>query len=66
MRVDFGTEALWVSTRVLAHVGKKQLVVSGSLGTIAARTCCGNEGFVLLVERSGCQLQQDVGFDPRR
>src|ERR1017187_7180965 len=26
MRVDLGPETLWVGTRVLAHVGKKQLV----------------------------------------
>src|ERR1039457_3231760 len=50
MRVDLGTETLWIGTRVLAHVCKKQLVISGTFPTIAARTCCGNEGFVLLVE----------------
>src|SRR5277367_6081783 len=49
MRVDLGTETLWIGTRVLAHVCKKQLVISGTFPTIAARTCCGNEGFVLLV-----------------
>src|ERR1700677_4383912 len=42
MRVDFGSETLWVSTRVLPHVGKKQLVETCPFGTIAARTCCGN------------------------
>src|SRR5208282_5616040 len=56
MGVDLGPETLWVSTRVLAHVGKKQLVISGTFPTIAARTCCGNEGFVLLVERGRRQL----------
>ena len=66
MRVDLGPETLRVSTRVLAHVGKEQLVEACSLGTIAARTCCGNEGFVLLVERGRRQLQQDVGLNPCR
>src|SRR5208282_3567464 len=50
MSIDLGPETLWVSTRVLPHVGKKQLVEACPFGTIAARTCCGNEGFVLLVE----------------
>src|ERR1035437_8592718 len=50
MGVDLGPETLWVSTRVLAHVGKKELAEAWPHGTIAARACCGNEDFVLLIE----------------
>src|ERR1019366_1997633 len=38
MRVDLGPEALRIGTRILTHIGEEQLVISGSFGTIAART----------------------------
>src|SRR5208282_2552171 len=43
MRVDLGTETLRIGTRVLTHIGKKQLVISGTFRTIGARTCRRNE-----------------------
>src|ERR1017187_8482335 len=49
MGVDLGTETLRIGARVLADIGKKQLVEACPLWTIAARACGGNEGFVLLV-----------------
>jgi len=53
MRIDLRTEALRISARVFAYIGKKQLVESGSLRAVGTGTCFGNEFVILLVKRRG-------------
>ena len=48
--IDLGPKTVGRSAGVLAHVGEDQVVESGSFRTVGARTCLGNESFILLVK----------------
>ncbi len=54
--VDVGPETVGRSAGISTHVGEKQLVESGSLRTVGARTCFGNECLILLVKGRGSEL----------
>jgi hypothetical protein len=63
--VNLGPEALRIGTRILTNVTKKQLIESGSLRTIGARSDPVNQRFILFIEGRCGQLQQDVRLNPR-
>src|SRR5271166_676981 len=54
--VNLGSKTVGRSAGILTHVGEKKLVESGSLRTVGARTCFGNECLILLVKGRGRQL----------